>query len=92
MVDGGRMGRQKHTIHGLVEFDITQPREKIRQYRQNTGEALSFSAFFLYCLGKAIDEDRQMQAYRDALAVIFPAKRIESALLYTAGPRLIAID
>jgi hypothetical protein len=64
MVDGGQMGRQKHTIHGLVEFDITQAREKIRQYRERTGESLSFSTFFLACLGKAIDEDKQMQAYR----------------------------
>lgn len=65
MVDGGRMGRQKHTIHGLVEFDITRAREKIRLYRQQTGEALSFSVFFLACLGKAIDQDLQMHAYRN---------------------------
>ena len=50
-----RMGRQKHTIHGLVEFDITRAREKIRQYRTQTGEALSFSVFFLACLEKAIE-------------------------------------
>ena len=64
MVDGGKLGLQKHTIHGLVEFDITQAREKIRQYRDRTGEALSFSTFFLTCLGKAIDQDKQMHAYR----------------------------
>ena len=65
MADGGRLGRQKHTIHGLVEFDITQARETIRQYRIRTGEALSFSAFFLACLGKAIEADKQMHAYRN---------------------------
>lgn len=65
MADGGRMGLMKHTVHGLVEFDITQAREMIRQHRARTGEALSFSAFFLACLGKAIDQDRQMHAYRD---------------------------
>ena len=64
MVDGGREGLKKHTIHGLVEFDITDAREKIRQYRSRTGQALSFSVFFLACLGKAIDADRQMHAYR----------------------------
>ncbi|MDT8758310.1 double-strand break repair helicase AddA [Sphingomonas psychrotolerans] len=31
---------------------------------------------------------RQVTAYAAALAVIFPGKRIEAALLYTAGPRL----
>ena len=45
MVDGGRMGLRKHTVHGLVEFDITRARETIRQHRVQTGEALSFSAF-----------------------------------------------
>lgn len=35
---------------------------------------------------------RQMAAYRDALAVIFPGRRVETALLYTAGPRFIALD
>ncbi len=64
MVDGGRMGRQKHTVHGLVEFDITTARETIRQHNLKSGENISFSAFFLACLGKAIDADRQMHAYR----------------------------
>ena len=65
MVDGGKLGLKKHTIHGLVEFDISGARQKIRQYRAHTGQALSFSVFFLACLGKAIDVDRQMHAYRN---------------------------
>src|SRR3546814_3391544 len=32
-----------------------------------------------------------MAAYRDALAVIFPGRRVEGALLYTAAPRLIVL-
>ena len=35
---------------------------------------------------------RQMAAYRDALGVIFPGRRVTAALLYTAGPRLIVLD
>ncbi|NIJ39035.1 ATP-dependent helicase/nuclease subunit A [Sphingopyxis panaciterrae] len=35
---------------------------------------------------------RQMAAYRDALRVIFPRKRVTAALLYTAAPRLITLD
>ncbi len=65
MVDGGRMGLQKHTVHGLVEFDITQAREAIRKHKAQTGEALSFSAFILACLGKAIDMNKHMHAYRN---------------------------
>ena len=65
MVDGGRMGLQKHTVHGLVEFDVTRAREAIRKHKAQTGEALSFSAFFLACLGKAIDMNKHMHAYRN---------------------------
>ena len=64
MVDGGRVARRKHIIHGLVEFDITDTRLAIRDYRRRTGEALSFSAFFLSCLGRAVDENKEMHAYR----------------------------
>ena len=64
MADGGRMGLLKHTVHGLAEFDITQAREAILIHKAHKGEALSFSAFFLACLGKAIDLDKQMHAYR----------------------------
>ncbi len=65
MVDGGRLGLQKHTVHGLVEFDITRARETIRQHKAQTGETLSFSAFVLACLGKAIDLNKHMHAYRN---------------------------
>ena len=59
------MGLKKHTVHGLIEFDITQARETIRQHKAQTGESLSFSAFFLACLGKAIDSNKHMHAYRN---------------------------
>jgi pyruvate/2-oxoglutarate dehydrogenase complex dihydrolipoamide acyltransferase (E2) component len=65
MVDGGRMGLKKHTVHGLVEFDITQARAAIRKHKAQTGEALSFSAFILACLGRALDMNKHMHAYRN---------------------------
>jgi ATP-dependent helicase/nuclease subunit A len=34
----------------------------------------------------------QMQAYGEALGVIFAGRRIEAALLYTAAPKLIPLD
>lgn len=64
MVDGGRMGRQKHIIHGLVELDVSLPRRLIREHKARTGETLSFTAYISACLGKALDGNRQMHAYR----------------------------
>src|SRR3546814_13778707 len=34
---------------------------------------------------------RQMAAYRDALAVIFPGRRVGAALLYTPAPALLCL-
>lgn len=65
MVDGGRLGRQKHTIHGLVEVDVTHPRQLIREHKARTGESLSFTAFIMACLGRAVDMNKHMQAYRN---------------------------
>lgn len=64
MVDGGRMARQKHLIHGLVEMDVTRTRQAIRAYRAKTGKALSFTAFFVACLGRAVAANKHLQAYR----------------------------
>jgi len=64
MVDGGRMGRQKHIVHGLAEIDVTLPRQIIRDYKTRTGETLSFTAYVSACLGRAIDMNKHMHAYR----------------------------
>ena len=64
MVDGGRMARQKHLIHGLVEMDVTEARRLIREHKTKTGESLSFTAFIISCLGQAVDMNRHMQAVR----------------------------
>jgi pyruvate/2-oxoglutarate dehydrogenase complex dihydrolipoamide acyltransferase (E2) component len=64
MVDGGRMARQKHLIHGLVEVDVTAARRLIHDHKSRTGETLSFTAFIMACLGRAVDMNKHMQAYR----------------------------
>lgn len=65
MVDGGRLGRQKHTIHGLVEMDVTQARQFIRDHKARAGENLSFTAFVIACLGRVVDMNKHMHAYRN---------------------------
>lgn len=63
--DGMQLAAQKHSIHGLVQVDITQAREHIRQVKEKTGETLSFTGFVVYCCAKAVDEDKHLHAYRD---------------------------
>ncbi len=39
-VDAGRLHRRRNLIHGLLEFDVTNAREFIRQHKARTGESL----------------------------------------------------
>jgi len=63
--DAGWIAHRKHMIHGLVEVDVTQPRRIIRAQKARTGERLSFTAFVLASLGRAVDADRQVHGYRN---------------------------
>jgi pyruvate/2-oxoglutarate dehydrogenase complex dihydrolipoamide acyltransferase (E2) component len=51
-------------IHGLIEVDVTRARTFLRDHKAKTGESLSFTAFLIACLGKAVDENKAVQAYR----------------------------
>lgn len=59
-----RLGHKKHIIHLLTEVDVTGPRQSLGEYRARTGESLSFTAFIIGCLAKAVDENRDVHAYR----------------------------
>ena len=64
-IDGGRLAARKHTVHALIEVDVTTPRQELRAHKARTGATLSFTAFVIACLAKAIDENKAMHAYRD---------------------------
>jgi len=82
MVDGGKMGLKKHTVHGLVEFDITNALDTIRRYRMENRKALSFTAFFLACLGKAIDAEIEINAYRNWRNQMIVFKEVDVNMLF----------
>jgi pyruvate/2-oxoglutarate dehydrogenase complex dihydrolipoamide acyltransferase (E2) component len=63
--DAGYLGRRRHIVHGLIEVDVTDAREYIREHERQTGEKLSFTAFIISCLSKAIEEHPHVHAYRD---------------------------
>ena len=56
----------QHTpmIHGLIEVDVSRARAHLRDQKAKTGEALSFTAFLIACLAKAVDEHKAVQASR----------------------------
>ena len=63
-VQGGRLASRKHTVHALIEVDVTKPRRMIHEHKTRTGETLSFTAFVISCLVKTIDQNKRIHAYR----------------------------
>ena len=51
-----------HVIYGLLEVDVTLARKYIAEHKARTGESLSFTAFLAFCLGRAVEEHKEVQA------------------------------
>jgi len=65
VLDTLRLGQRKHMMHGLLEVDVTRARGLLREEQERTGERLSFTAFVLACLGKAVAAHPEVHALRD---------------------------
>lgn len=64
-VDAGWIESRRHNVHGLLELDVTEARRIIGEQKQKTGETISFTAFVIACLARAIGDNLRMHAYRD---------------------------
>jgi pyruvate/2-oxoglutarate dehydrogenase complex dihydrolipoamide acyltransferase (E2) component len=53
-----------HAIYGLLEVDVTKPRQFIAEHKERSGEAISFTGFLAHCLARAVEEDKTVQAVR----------------------------
>lgn len=53
------IARKRNTIHGLFELDISLLKEKISEHRKN-GHVFSFSAYIMFCFGKALEAHREL--------------------------------
>ena len=58
------VARERNTVHGMYEVDVTEPRRLLREHREQTGEVLSFTAFVVACLARAIAENPNLNAVR----------------------------
>ncbi len=54
---------QRHNMYGLLEVDVTVARQFIEDHQARTGEQLSFTGYLAFCLGRAVDENKAVQAY-----------------------------
>ena len=65
VIDALEVGIHRHMVHALLELDVTRARQILREGATSTGERLSFTAFIVASLARAIDENKRLHAYRD---------------------------
>lgn len=58
------MGMKKHNIHGSGEFNVSRARSIIDANNIQTKERISFTAFFIHCVAKAVSEQKIMHAMK----------------------------
>jgi hypothetical protein len=63
-VDWSEIMRRGHTIHGLLEADITETRRAIHRARRESGRPLSLTALIVATFARAIATDPAVQAFR----------------------------
>jgi pyruvate/2-oxoglutarate dehydrogenase complex dihydrolipoamide acyltransferase (E2) component len=54
----------RHRMYALLEVDVTIARQFIEAYKDQTGESLSFTGYLSFCLARAVEEYKEVQAYR----------------------------
>jgi pyruvate/2-oxoglutarate dehydrogenase complex dihydrolipoamide acyltransferase (E2) component len=59
-----RVSHRMPMIHGLLEVDVSRARAHLREYKAKSGESLSFTAFLIACLARAVEEHKAVQAMR----------------------------
>ncbi len=65
VVDSGRQASHRHIIHALIEVDVTDARQRIREIKAESGESLSFTGYVVACMAQAIQAYPKVQAFFD---------------------------
>ncbi|NJC96786.1 MAG: 2-oxo acid dehydrogenase subunit E2 [Anaerolineae bacterium] len=61
--DIGRVSQNRNIIRGLLEIDVTQPQQLIREHQEKSGEKISFTSYLTACAGRAVDSNKYVHAY-----------------------------
>lgn len=62
-IDICERGKQKHHVTGLVEFDVTESRKKIRDYNRTHDNKISFNAWLLSVIGLTVKKHETTGSY-----------------------------
>ena len=78
---GQDLAVKRHLMYALVEADVTIPRLLLREHRARTGERLSFTAYVVTCVARALAEFPELNALRRRRTLVFLDEVIVEVLL-----------
>lgn len=63
MVIASISGNKKNAIHCVTEFDVTEPRNLIREYKEQNGITISFTAYLVRCLARTLEDHPGLNSF-----------------------------
>lgn len=75
------LNARKHFMYGLLEVDVTFVKQCIADYRTRTGDLLSFTGYLVYCFARAVDENKQVQAYMKGRKQLLVPENVDVGIL-----------
>lgn len=91
VIDAGYLGTGRHLIYGLLEVDVSKARQRIRELSAQVGSRVSFTAFVVASLGKAIASIPQVQAFRDWRGRLVVFHDVDVVTMIEPKPGAVAI-
>lgn len=64
IINALEMGSKKHYVHLWIEIDVTDGCDLISQYKQKTGEKISFTGWIVKCISEAAVKHKYIHSYR----------------------------
>ena len=62
-MDVCEIGKHKHHITAILEFDVTESRRKIREYNKNNPAKISFNAWLIHVIARTIKKHETASSY-----------------------------
>lgn len=91
VIDGGYLATKRHIFHGFLELDVTLARTILKGSRGEDGRPLSFTAFVIASLGRAVRQQPVVHAYRDLRGRLVMFHEVDVSTLVEPSPGAVAI-
>jgi pyruvate/2-oxoglutarate dehydrogenase complex dihydrolipoamide acyltransferase (E2) component len=91
VVDAGYQGVRRHIVYGLLEVDVTRARQLLRDLSAQEGSKLSFTAYLVASLARAVASNPKVQAYRDWRRRLVVFHDVDVVTMVEPNPGAVAI-